>query len=357
MQGKNTKLDFSGQEIYVGLDTGKKSWKVSILTEEFEHKTFTQPPKPEALVGYLHKHFPGAKYQCVYEAGYLGFWIHDVLRQQGVNCVVTHPADVPTKDKERRNRNDTVDARKLARNLRNGELTALYVPTRRALEDRSLVRMRIQMVKKQTRCKNQIKALLIFYGCTIPDELVRSNWSGSFIQWLEELSFDQDSGKLALETLLEELKHLRGSIAQLTRRIRTLAHKEPYRTQVELLTSIPGISILTVMVLLTEIVDINRFKNLDRLASYVGLIPGEDSSGATERTTGISWRRNPYLRSILIESSWTAVRKDPALLMAFSKLSKRMPKNWAIVRIARKLLSRVRYVLKNQEAYEICVVS
>jgi transposase len=63
MQEKNTKLDFSGQEIYVGLDTGRKIWRVSILTEEFEHKTFAQPPKPEALVGYLRKHFPKAKYQ------------------------------------------------------------------------------------------------------------------------------------------------------------------------------------------------------------------------------------------------------------------------------------------------------
>jgi transposase len=107
------------------------------------------------------------------------------------------------------------------------------------------------------------------------------------------------------------------------------------------------------MVVLTEIVDINRFRNLDHLASYVGLIPGEDSSGDTERITGISWRRNPSLRNILIESSWTAVRKDPALLMSFSELSKRMPKNRAIVRIARKLLSRIRYVLRNQT----CVVS
>ena len=89
----------------------------------------------------------------------------------------------------------------------------------------------------------------------------------------------------------------------------------------------------------------------------MGSIPGEDSSGDMERTTGISPRRNPYLRNILIESSWMAVRKDPALLMAFSKLSKRMPKNRAIVRIARKLLSRIRYVLRNQESYETCVVS
>ena len=84
MHKKNTKLDFTGQDIYVGLDTGKKSWKVSILTKEFEHKTFSQPPKPEALVNYLHSNFPGARYLCAYEAGYFGFWIHDALKQEGV---------------------------------------------------------------------------------------------------------------------------------------------------------------------------------------------------------------------------------------------------------------------------------
>jgi len=353
---KNTKLDFTGQEIYVGLDTGKKSWKVCILTEGLEHKAFSQPPQPGLLVGYLRKHFPGAKYQCVYEAGYFGFWIHDALKKQGVNCVVTHPADVPTKDKERRNRNDQVDARKLARSLRNQELTSLYVPTRSALEDRSLIRARMDMVRKQTRCKNQIKAFLSFYGYPIPDGLVESHWSRRFIDWLEDISFEGDSGKQSLETLLGELKHLRQSIAHLTRQVRTLARQESYRTQVELLCSIPGISTLSAMVLLTEIVDINRFKNLDQLASYVGLVPGEDSSGEQERTTGISHRRNSHLRNTLIECSWVAVREDPALLMAFSKLSKRMPKTRAIVRIARKLLNRIRYVLKHQETYETCVV-
>jgi transposase len=92
------------------------------------------------------------------------------------------------------------------------------------------------------------------------------------------------------------------------------------------------------------------------MASYVGLTPGEDSSGEQERTTGISRRRNAYLRGVLIECSWVAARKDPALLMAFGKLSKRMPKNRAIVRIARKLLNRIRYVLKHQETYEPYVV-
>ena len=176
------------------------------------------------------------------------------------------------------------------------------------------------------------------------------------MDWLENLDLVGDSGRESLETLLEELKHLRQSIAHLTRQVRTMARQEPYRSQVELLCSIPGISTLSAMVLLTEIVDINRFRSLDQLASYVGLIPGEDSSGEQERTTGISRRRNSHLRAMLIECSWVAAREDPALLMAFSKLSKRMPKTRAIVHIARKLLNRIRYVLKHQEPYETCVV-
>ena len=111
------------------------------------------------------------------------------------------------------------------------------------------------------------------------------------------------------------------------------------------------------MTLLTEIIDINRFKTLDHLASYVGLIPGEDSSGEQEKTTGLSRRRNAHLRAMLIECAWVVVRKDPAMLMAFNNLTHRMPKNRAIVRIARKLLNRIRYVLKNQEPYEPCVVA
>jgi len=111
------------------------------------------------------------------------------------------------------------------------------------------------------------------------------------------------------------------------------------------------------MVLLTELVDINRFKDFDHLSSYAGLVPGEDSSGDTERSTGLSTRRNANLRVLLIESSWVAVRKDPALMMAFVELSKRMPKNQAIIRIARKLLSRIRYVLRNRQYYETGVLS
>lgn len=354
---QDNKLSFTGQDIYVGIDTGKNSWKVTIRTEHFEHKTFSQDPRPETLVNYLHSHFPEGDYHCVYEAGYFGFWIYESLERQGVDCIVVHASDVPTRDKERRNRNDHVGSRKLARSLQNGELIPLYVPSRQAQEYRTLVRMRTTMVRKQTRCKNQIKSLLSFYGIEPPVELANSRWSNRFICWLESVEFHHESGRQSLKTLVSELRQLRQSISELVRDIRHLSRQEPYHEQVTYLKSIPGIGLTTAMVFLTEIVDINRFKNIDHLASYVGLIPGEDSSGDKEIHTGISRRRNQNLRYLLVESSWIAARKDPALTMSYNNLIKRMSKNKAIIRIARKLLSRIRFVLKNRECYEPCVVS
>jgi transposase len=224
------------------------------------------------------------------------------------------------------------------------------------LEHRSLVRTRYSFVTKQTRCKNQIKALLGFYGYSIPQEMATGHWSRRFIAWLQQLTFTSASGHQALGSLLEELLFLRQTIVGLTKQIRALATTEPYRSSVSYLQSIHGLSTLSAMTLLVELVEINRFGPLDRLASFCGLVPDEHSTGEEQTILGITRRRNPLLRTVLIECAWTAVRKDPALLMAFTKLSARMPKNRAIVRIARKLLNRIRFVLKHQQPYQPGVV-
>jgi len=351
-----SKLDFTGQQIYIGMDVHKKSWSVSIYTDQFEHKTFSQPPKVEVLMNYLKRNFPGAAYKTVYEAGFSGFWIHDQLQEQGVQCLVVNPADVPTKDKERAGKTDRVDCRKLARSLRSGEIEGIYVPSRPKAEDRGLIRTRHSMVKKQTRCKNQIKSILCFYGITIPDDLAKSHWSRRFINWIESLHMERASGDMALKVHLAELMNIRSLIADMNRAIRKLANTDEYRDNVRLLKTVPGISILTAMTLLTELYDITRFKTLDKLCGYVGLIPDTNSSGETDRKTGMTGRRNNHLRGVIIESAWTAVRKDPALMMAFNELCKHMTKTNAIVRIAKKLLNRIRYVLKNQQEYVPAVI-
>jgi transposase len=352
----SNKLDFTGQPIYIGLDVHKKSWSVSIHSTVCEHKTFSQPPDVDLLVSYLRRHFPGASYRSVYEAGFSGFWLHDQLIDRGVDCLVANPADVPTKEKERRTKRDRVDCRKLARGLRAGEIKGIYVPGRTKLEDRSLVRTRQSMVRKQTRCKNQIKGILFFYGIGLPQDWAERRWSGKFVKWLESIRMERASGEGALQIHLDELKQLRRMIATLDRQIRALAQSEEYKMQVELLITVPGISTLTAMILLTELQRLSRFASLDELACYVGLIPDTHGSGETEHTGGITQRRHGRLRACLVEASWAAVRKDPALLLAFEKACKRMRKSRAIVKIARKLLNRIRYVLKNQRPYALGVV-
>ncbi|HSB31614.1 MAG TPA: hypothetical protein VLD55_08440 [Candidatus Sulfobium mesophilum] len=81
-----TKLDFTGQHIYVGMDIHKKSWSISIVTDHSAHKTFSQPPDPTVLSNYMQRDFPGATYHAAYEAAYSGFWIHDQLRQNGTTA-------------------------------------------------------------------------------------------------------------------------------------------------------------------------------------------------------------------------------------------------------------------------------
>lgn len=353
MVHKHTILDWLGQHVYVGVDVHKRSWIVAIVTEQADFKTFTQPPSVKLLVSYLHRHFPNATYHCVYEAGYCGYWICEELRAHGINCIVINPADLPTTDKEKKHKTNKVDGRKLARSLRNGDLRALYVPSRAALEDRTLVRSRHMFVSKQTRCKNQIKALLGFYGITVPEDIVDRYWSARYVAWLESLSLQSPSGTFALKTLLTELAHLRKSILDTTRTIRTLARTETYAVNVVYLATISGISTLVAMILLTEIITLDRFHSLDHLACFVGLVPGEKSSGDDRTMTGITERKNRYLRWILTESAWVAIRHDESLALAFNTLSRRMPKNQAIVRIARKLLNRVRFVLKHQQPYVV----
>jgi transposase len=349
MIDKHTILEWLGQHVFVGLDVHKRSWIVAIVTEQADFKMFTQPPDVKVLVSYLHRHFPGATYHCVYEAGYCGYWICEQLRAQGIDCIVINPADVPTMDKEKKHKTNKVDARKLARSLRNGELSPIYVPSRAALEDRTLVRSRHMFVSKQTRCKNQIKALLSFYGITLPEDIADHHWSARYIAWLQGLTLHSPSGTHTLKTLLTELAHLRKSILDTTRAICALARTPTYASNVLYLTTISGISTLVAMILLTEIITLDRFPSLDQLACFVGLVPGESSSGDERTMTGMTERKNRSLRWILTECAWVAIRYDESLALAFNTLCRRMPKNQAIVRIARKILNRVRFVLKHQQ--------
>lgn len=358
MQTQVKKLDFTGQKIYVGMDTHKNSWKISIVHEELLLKTFVQPPDPDTLFSYLKKNYPGAEYYSAYEASYCGYWIHYRLKELGINSIIVNPADIPTTNKEHVQKEDKRDSRKIARCLRNGDLTPIHIPTMKTLQDRTLIRNRYTLVKELKRFKHRIKSLLFFYGIEIPEEYNNrsGHWPKRFVAWLETLAFDEPTATYSLKILIQQVKHLRETLLDITRIIRELSKTPVYKKNVELLTSIPGIALITAMLIVVELEDVCRFKSLDQLCSYVGLIPSTNSSGDKEIVGEITSRGHNRLRTAIVETTWVAVKNDPALLMAYSKLCKRMEPNKAIIRIAKKLLNRIRYVLKNQNEYVKAVV-
>lgn len=359
MLKQSTELNFEGQNVFVGIDAHLKSWTVSILTDHLFHKTFTQPASVVPLHNYLKRNFPGGVYHSVYEAGFCGLWPHYKLKGMGIDNIVVNPADVPTSQKEHLQKDDPTDSRKLARSLRSGDLKAIYIPDPSTLEDRSLVRMRATLIKDMTRFKQRIKSFLYFYGIAYPQEFEKSgsHWSKRFMKWLnEEVSLEHDSGTQALRILVQEAEQQRKLLLEVLRKIRLLSRSEKYAKSIVLLRTIPGIGSITAITFLTEIEKIERFENTDHFAGFVGLIPDRHSSGEKDNNGEMTFRGNDILRRSLIESSWMAARFDPALMMSYHSYIKRMEPNKAIIRIARKVLNRMYFVLKNKVEYVSGVV-
>jgi transposase len=357
MQNKGKQLNFSGQNIYIGLDTHLKSWKVTIIVGDVFFKTFSQDPDAEILFNYLKKNFPGANYYSAYEASFSGFSAHRKLNKLGIKNIVVNPADIPTTDKERRQKEDARDSRKIAKQLAKKDLQAIHIPSIISEGDRALLRLRKTQTKEIARNKNRIKSNLYYFGIKIPLQFTENKyWSKRFTIWLRQVELPSESARITLDSIIETVEFLRKSQYQTIKRIKELSQTFRYKRNFELLLTVPGVGFVTAMTFLTEVETLLRFKNFDKLCAYIGLIPKTNSSGEKDRTGDITNRQNKALRSLIIESAWVAVRTDPALLLAFRELTKRMKPTKAIIRIAKKLVNRIRYVLKNQQKYEHAVV-
>jgi transposase len=344
-------LDFSDKKLFIGLDIHKKNWAVTIRCLGMELSTFSMNPSPVELYRHLQKRYPNGQYFSAYEAGFCGYWIHRQLEQLGVRNIVFHAADVPTTHKEREKKNDKIDSRKIARELENNSLIGNYIPDEKFQQFRSLRRLRDRTAQNQTRTKNRIKGLLNFLGVKMPSQQEMPHWSSRFLSWLETVELSHSSSRDYLDLCLLELQEHRKRTSEIVRLLRKYCKELGLYQLLLNLRTVPGIGFVTAITLISEIMDMTRFSKFDHLASFFGLTPSVVSSGDKEANFGLTNRRNRYLRHVIIEAAWVAIRKDPALLCAFDELSRRMKKQDAIIRIAKKLLNRVRYVWNHQQEY------
>ena len=343
--------DFSNQNFYIGLDVHKKSWYVTILTDGLELKTFAQPPSAQLLARFLNNNYPNGNYFSAYEAGFCGFGAHRQLLSLGIKNMVVNPADIPRMDKELTYQTDKSDSRSLARELRNRQLRAIHVFTPSHEEFRALFRYRISIAKDIRRTCNHIKAFLFYRSIALPAQFDNANWSNSFLDWLECLPLEHAPAKFVLCQLVTQYRLLHRKKLDVEMQLRTTAKQnDPHLYR--MLQSIPGIGPLTAIALMTEIGDISRFKHFKQLANYVGLVPRISQSGEKAYTGKMTYRSNNFLRPLLVESAWQSIRSDPSMLAYYKHACSKTIGKKAIIKVARKLLSRIMFIMKHREAYK-----
>jgi transposase len=351
-----TMVDFSGKTIFVGIDVHKKDWQVGAFYSGIVLGNFRITGSIDELIKFLQSRYAGAILKCVYECCAWGFNLQRQLVANGIDCIVVHAADVPGSDKEKKNKTDKVDAVRLARHHAAGLLQAIHVPDEQIQKERNLIRWRKRVLGDLNRSKNRLKSLLKFEGINIPKQYDSTAWSNNFIKWVEQTAATDPLLNNVIELMLEEIKMQRQLLSKAEKKLRALMKTEKYKNRIKILTTIPGIGPIVSALFLLEIGDVRRFRTFDALNSFIGFYPGSSSSGEREYDTGLSKRKHNQLRSMLIESAWIAIKKDPALLDCYQQLIKRMKGNYAIIRIARKLLRRMRTVLLNEQDYQIAIV-
>lgn len=345
------RIDFSSKNLYVGIDVHKLKWQVAVLFEGIVLSNVSMGASADGLIIYLRKHYGKADFYCVYECGAWGFTLCRQLWSAGINCIVVNPGDIPGTDKERKSKTDPIDARKMARHLAAGLLQGVHVPSEKSQKQRSIIRFRKKLWGDLVRVKNRLKSELKFQGIDVPVKYDNPHWSKNFMLWIEQQVNTDDDLRDTILLMLEEVKALRILLLKTERKLRELMWSEDYKHKSELLRTIPGVGPLTAMLFLLEVGEVKRFKTFDALNRFVGFCPDSNSSGETEKHTGISKRRHKSLRSALVESAWQLIRRDAAMLFHYQELKKRMKGQKAIIRVARKLLRRMRAVIMSERVY------
>ena len=356
MQNKSSKiLDFTGHNVFIGLDVHGASWAVNILVDEIEHRSFTQPPDPLVLFNYLSKNFPGANYYSAYECGFCGYHHHRKLLELGIKNIVINPADLPVTDKEKINKRDPIDSRRISRALQNNQLKGIHVFNPEHEQFRSLNRMRWKAAKEHRRVKNRIRSFLYYYGIIPPQELNPEYWTMALVVWLKQLKLPDQAGTLSLEYLMDSYQETKDQLLKVSRHLRQQV-KLHYPDIYKLLMTVPGIGPVNAMCLIAEIGDMSRFKSCKHLASFVGLVPRSHQSGPKDPNCSLTYRSNKYLRTTLVESAWMALRYDPSLLKYYKERILKYKSQIVIIKVAHKVLNRIRYVWLSEQAYQAGII-
>ena len=301
----------------------------------------------------------GHRLHVVYEAGPCGFVIWRHLHAQGIECEVVAPSSIPKRSGDRV-KTDRRDAMMLARLSRSGDLTAVRVPGAADEAVRDLARSREDAVRECRNARHRLKALLLRNGIGYAG---KTAWTAAHLRWLATLKLEHSAQQIALQEYLHAVTEATARIARLEQAMRDVLPEWGLTPVVQALQAMRGVQLVAAMTLVAELQDFLRFDNPRQLMAYVGLVPGEHSSGPKRRQGSITKAGNSAARRMLVEIAWhyqhsprvspiIAARHDQLpkavtdiawkaqlrLNAKFKRLvARRVMKNKAVVAVAREL--------------------
>ena len=290
--------------MFVGLDVHQETIAGAYVSEDREAEVIflgtigTRQCDIDKLIRQLHA--KGKKLHFVYEAGPCGYWLYRYLSKKNLKCWVVAPSQIPKKAGDRI-KTDRRDAVQLARLLRSGDLTPVYVP---AVDDeaiRDLVRAREDALKDIKAAKARLKAFLlrqdIRYGG-------RATWGPAHLRWLAEVVCPTPAQQIVFQEYVRAVSEHAERLQRLEAELQTQVQTWRWVPVVEAIQALRGVQFTVAVTLIAELGDLSRFDNPRQLMSYLGLIPSEHTTGERRRQGGITKTGNSHARRALIEGAW-----------------------------------------------------
>jgi transposase len=293
-----------GSTLFIGLDVHKESLAVAYVGEEREAEVVflgtggTRQGDIDKLIRKLQG--KGKQLHLVYEAGPCGYWLYRYLTKKQLTCWVVAPSQIPQKAGDRV-KTDRRDAVQLARLLRSGDLTPVYVP---AVEDeaiRDLVRAREDALKDGKAAKVRLKAFLLRQDIRYEG---RATWGPAQLRWLAEVVCPTPAQQIVFQEYVRAVSEQTERLQRLEAELQTQVQTWRWLPVVEAIQALRGVQFTAAVILIAALGDLSRFENPRQLMSYLGLIPSGHPTGEHRRQGGITKTGNAHARRALSEGAW-----------------------------------------------------
>lgn len=262
----------------------------------------------------------GHRLSFVYEAGPCGYVLYRYLTKKGFDCQVVAPSLIPKKPGDRV-KTDRRDAQELARNHRAGDLTAVYVPRPEDEAIRDLARARVDAIQDLNSSRFRLKGFLLRHDVRYTG---RANWGPAHLRWLGTVSCPSPVQQIVFQEYVRTVSERHDRVERIDTELQEQVPKWRMYPVVEAVQAMRGVAFTVAVTVISELGDLGRFHNPRQVASYLGLIPSEHSSGPRRRLGGITKAGNSHARRVLVEGAW-AYRHPARISYQLQKRVERAP--------------------------------